>query len=110
MERDVNSYFDGIISNIDTILNNDFYKNKKQLNIVKTEIIKWYDSYKEYKTLKKISPKTLEDLDLEITDFFAQYIETESVEENYAERLLYDFDELERYWKAEMLGENYNGR
>ena len=51
--RDTNSYFEGVISNIDIILNSDFYKDKDSLNEVKTKIIKWYDSYKKSKTLKK---------------------------------------------------------
>ena len=38
-----------------------------------------------YKTLKKIHPKELENMDLEITDFFAQYVTIESIKENYAE-------------------------
>lgn len=109
-KRDTNSYFEGVISNIDIILNSDFYKDKDSLNEVKTKIIKWYDSYKKNKTLKEISPKELEDIDLEITDFFAKYVETESIKENYAERLSYDFSELESYWKEELLGENLNGR
>lgn len=104
--RDINLYFEGVIQNIDIILNNDFYKNKDNLIIVKNSIIKWYDSYKTHLTLKQINPEELKNLDLEITDFFADYVETEPVNENYAERLSYDFDKLERYWKDEMLGNN----
>lgn len=102
-KRDTNSYFEGVISNIDIILNSDFYKDKDSLSEVKTKIIKWYDSYKKSKTLKEIDPKELKNIDLEITDFFAKYVETESIKENYAERLSYDFSELEIYWKEEML-------
>lgn len=104
--RDINSYFEGVIQNIDIVLNNDFYKNKDNLITVKTSITKWYDSYKTHQTLKQINPEELKNLDLEITDFFADYVETEPVNENYAERLSYDFDELEGYWKDEMLGNN----
>lgn len=38
--RDINLYFEGVIQNIDIILNNDFYKNKDNLIIVKNSIIK----------------------------------------------------------------------
>ena len=103
-ERHIKSYFEGVILNIDIILNNNFYENKDSLNKVKNKVIKWYDSYKKHETLKEINPKELENMDLEITDFFANYVATESVKENYAERLSYDFSELERYWKKEMLG------
>ncbi len=47
-------------------------------------------------------------MDLEITDFFAQYVAIESVKANYSERLSYDFGELEILWKKEMLGEDLN--
>lgn len=109
-EREINSYFEGVILNIDIILNNSFYKNKTSLNEVKNKVIKWCDSYKKYKTLKKIHPRELENMDLEITVFFAQYVTIEPLKENYAERLSYNFSELERYWKKEMLEGNLNER
>lgn len=109
-EREISSYFEGVILNINIILNNSFYQNKTSLNEIKNKVIKWYDGYKKYKTLKKIHPKELEKMDLEITDFFAQYVTIESIKENYAERLSYNFSELERYWKKEMLEGNLNER
>lgn len=104
--QNIKSYFEGVLENIDIILNNNFYKNKDNLITVRKSIAKWYDGYKKHQTLKEIDPKELKNLDLEITDFFADYVEIEPVNENYAERLSYDFDELERYWKDEMLGNN----
>lgn len=56
--------------------------------------------------MKGIEPKELESIGLEITDFFDKYVVTESVKENYAERLLYDFGHLEMKWKTELLGGN----
>ena len=44
----------------------------------------------------------------ELTDIFDKYVETESVSENYTERLLYDFGHLEKSWKDEMLGGKSN--
>ena len=55
-----------------------------------------------------INSNELKNIDLEITDFFAKYVETEPIEENYAERLSYDFSELESYWKEEMLLDSVN--
>ena len=55
-------------------------------------------------TLKDIEPKELEYISLEITDFFDKYLPSESVKENYAERLSYDFGQLEKYWKEEIVG------
>ncbi len=105
-ERDIDSYFDGILENIDIILKIDFYK-KKDKNIIKSirkKISNWYNIYNKKNTLIGISPKELEYIDLEITDFFDKYFKIESVKENYSERLLYDFGKLEKYWKKEMLG------
>jgi len=104
-DRDIKSYFDGVLENIDIILDNSFYKDKdkESLIFVKTKIEHWYKTYKEKNTLTGILPKELEIIGFEITDFFDHYIATESVKENYAERLLYDFGHLEKDWKNEML-------
>lgn len=102
--RDIKSYFEEVIENIDIILKENFYENKDDLYNVKKEIVKWYDNYKTDNPLKHIEPEKLKELDIEITDFFAQYVATESVKQNYAERLSYDFSKLEKYWKDEMLG------
>lgn len=104
--RDINSYFDGVINNINIILNNEFYSNKDNLEDVKNKVISWQKDYKKNNTLKGIDVKDLEYLDLEITDFFADYVAIEPAKENYAERLSYDFSVLEHKWKDEMLGGN----
>ena len=39
--RDINSYFDGVINNINIILNNEFYSNKDNLEDVKNKVISW---------------------------------------------------------------------
>lgn len=110
--RDIDSYFQGVLENIEIILNNNFYATKNKINFkkLKKEIENWYTVYKETKTLKGIETKNLENIDLEITDFFDKYIIKEAVKENYAERLLYDFGHLEENWKQEMLGGNKDGR
>lgn len=109
-QRDINSYFQDILNNIKIILNNNFYydNDKKNLESVKLEIEKWYIIYKEKKSLKGIKTNTLKNIELEITDFFDKYVTIESVKENYAERLLYDFGCLEKKWKIEMLGDKKN--
>ncbi len=104
-KRSISSYFEGVFQNIDIILNNDFYSDKYNLNQVKDKVKKWYSSYNKTKSLKSINPEELKELELEITDFFAQYVATEPIEKNYSERLSYDFGELEEYWEKEMLGE-----
>lgn len=110
--RNIDSYFKGVIENIEIILDNNFYKveDKENLKFVKSKIENWYKNYQAKNTLKCIEPKELENIELEITDFFDKYIATESVQENYAERLLYDFGYLEHDWKNEMLGYDQNGR
>jgi len=107
MKRNIDSYFEAIIENINIIMNNDFYDEKDKINLedVKEKMKKWYKTYKEEETLKNIDIKTLEYIDLEITDFFDKYLVKESVKDNYSERLSYDFGKLEDYWKNEMLGE-----
>ena len=110
--RNTNSYFKGILENIEIILNNNFYATKDKINLieVKSKIENWYIMYKENNTLKNIGAKDLENIGLEIADFFDKYITKEPVKENYAERLLYDFGHLEDNWKQEMLGGNKNER
>lgn len=100
-ERSIESYFNGVLKNIDIILNSDFYKKSdvKNLNKVKLKMKKWYKNYKVKNTLTGINPKELEYMDLEITDFFDKYMIIETVLENYSERLLYDFSKLEHEWK-----------
>ena len=58
-ERDIKSYFEGVIENIDIILNNDFYKidDKKKLIPVREDINKWYKDYIKNNTLKNIKPE-----------------------------------------------------
>ena len=47
-ERDLKSYFDGILENIDIILKNDFYKldNKETITNIRNKINNWYNTYK----------------------------------------------------------------
>ena len=110
-QRNINLYFQGVLENINIILNNNFYKEEDKLILkyVKLEIEKWYEIYKEENTLKGIAPEELKNIGFEITDFFDKYMIIESVKENYAERLLYDFGQLEKDWKVEMLVEKKNG-
>lgn len=104
---DANSYFEDIIECMNCIYKSDVYENneKERLNNVKEKIENWHNSYLKSNTLKEITPKDIEYMDLEITDFFDKYIKIESVKENYSERLLYNFSHLEKEWKSEMLGE-----
>ena len=110
MNKDINSYFDNVLENLDIILKNKFYnlENRGTIKEIKQKIINWYDSYKDKKTLKYISPKDLEYIALEITDLFDKFYEKEDIDKNYTERLLYDFSHLEHYWKDEMLGGKKN--
>lgn len=93
-----------IIEDIDNILNDNFYEAKESFLEMKKTIQKWHNDFKKSNTLKVIEPEILEQLDLMVTDYFDKYIKTESVKNNYAERLSYDFSTLEKNWKEEMLG------
>lgn len=106
--RNIDSYFKGVIENIDIILNNDFYKkeDKHELISVKNKIVSWQENYKTKKSLIGIDPKDLEYIDLEITDIFDKYMIAESYYENYTERLSFDISQLESAWKEEMLRRN----
>ena len=57
MQRNIKSYFEGVLENITIILNNDFYKNedKNGLEDVYAKIKKWYEFYKEKIHLKVLS-------------------------------------------------------
>ena len=110
--RNTISFFKGVLENIDIILNSNFYADEDKINFnkLKEKIESWYTAYKKTNTLKDIEAKDLENIDLEITDFFDKYIIKEPVKENYAERLLYDFGHLEKNWKQELLGGNKYSR
>lgn len=110
MKRDIKSYFEGVLDNIDIILKSDFYKigDKEYLFDIKNIFYDWYNFYVENNSLNGIDSKKIEYLDLEITDFFDKYVKLESVKENYSERLLYDFGCLEKLWENEILNSNKN--
>ena len=105
-ERDVKSYFDGVLENLDVILQSDFYKleNRDTIKDIRNKINNWYHTYQDKNSLKDIEPKELEYLALEITILFDKFYIDEEIDKNYTERLLYDFSHLEHYWKDEMLG------
>ena len=106
-ERDIKSYFDGVLENLDIILQNDFYKleNRATVNDIRNKINNWYNTYQNKNSLKNIEPKELEYLAHEITDLFDKFYNDEDIDKNYTERLLYDFGSLEKLWKKEMLGD-----
>ena len=112
MKKDIdfNLYFERVIECINSIHKSDMYdvNEKENLNNVKKKIEYWYNFYLKSNTLKEINPSDIEYIDLEITDFFDKYIKTESINENYSERLLYDFGLLMKEWKNEMLGGKNN--
>ena len=110
MNKKIPEFFSNTIKNIDYILNDDYYQNKGNLREIKELIKKWFINYNETGTLKNISTEKLEYIDNEITSIFDKYISIESVENNYAERLLFDFGNLMQFWKNEMLGGNKNVR
>ena len=97
----IDDIFITLIKTIDLVLDNDFYYDTEQLNKCKHIIEKWYESFKQNNTLTKIELNNLKFLDLEISDFFGKYIESEPVEHNYTEILTYYFSNLKRYWKNE---------
>jgi len=110
IDRDVNSYFEKIIECINSIHKSDMYDGdgKENLNNVKKKIEDWHNSYLKSNTLKEINPNDIKFIDMEIIDFFDKYVKIESVNENYSERLLYDFGHLMKEWKNEMLGGKNN--
>ena len=105
MKRDIISYFEGVLENIDIISKNSYYKDDDKQNIISARKIieNWYNNYKKTDSLIGIDVNDLKNVGLETTDFFDKYYETESLTENYSERLLYDFGKLEIFWKEEML-------
>ena len=105
MKRDIISYFEGVLENIDIILKKSYYKDDDKQNLISARKIieNWYNNYKETDSLIGIDVNDLKNVGLEITDFFDKHYETESLTENYSERLLYDFGKLEIFWKEEML-------
>lgn len=102
---DISKLFINILNDINLIEKSKFYKKDDSFSKIKEIIKQWYDNYKLNKILTSITVKDLEYLDLEITSFFDKYIESESIKENYSERLYYDFCRLEKIWKNKMLGE-----
>ena len=101
-KRGIRSYFVGVLKNIDIISKSDFYEDKQELLEIRNSIEEWYCDYKKNKSLKSINSQVLKDIDQTITDYFAVYVTKESADENYVERLLFDFSQLEHYWKSEI--------
>lgn len=97
----IDELFLTIMKTVDLILESDFYTEKKSILKIKEDIKNWYGSFKDKDNLLDISVEKLKSLDLEITELFSKYIETESVSHNYSEILTYDFGRLKRYWKDE---------
>lgn len=103
----INKLFNNVLETIDLILTNDFYHQKGELLQVKEKVNNWFQDFSNTETLLTITPTDLEFIDLEITDLFDNYIQTESVERNYSERLSYYFGILKKEWKEEMCRGNY---
>ena len=84
-DRDIKSYFNGVLENIDIILQDNFYKleNKDTIKEIRNKINNWYNTYKEKKTLKYIDAKELEYIDIEITELFDKYYIDEDIDKNY---------------------------
>lgn len=102
---DISKLFINILNDINLIEKSKFYKKDDSFRKIKEIIKQWYDTYKANEELTSITAKDLKYLDLEITSFFDQYIESESTKENYSERLYYDFCRIEKIWKNDL--ENY---
>lgn len=98
---EIEELFLTILKTVDLMLESDFYIEKKAILNMKEDIKNWYDDYKVKDSLLGIQVEKLKSLDLEITELFSKYIETESVSNNYSEILSYDFGRLKRYWKDE---------
>ena len=100
----IKELFERMLEETNYMLDNDFYNEKYSLSQIKEKLETWYLAFKEKHTLKTISIEDLEFLDFEITEIFDIYFKDESLDDNYTERLLYDFSVMKRYWKDEMLG------
>ena len=100
--NEVNRLFDTFIETIKLVFENKFYTNTESLYKVKDIMEKWYSSFQSTNSLTIINVKDIEFLDLEVTQFFDDYIETEPVPHNYAEILSYNLSHIIRYWKDEM--------
>lgn len=63
-QRDIKSYFEGVLENIDIILDNSFYndEDKEELKYVKSKIEDWYKIYMEKNTLKGLNLMNLKRL------------------------------------------------
>lgn len=103
MNKNIEKFFESLINTINLILDNKFYEDKMNLENVKIMLEKWYVDYKNSNSLVHIEPDDIKIMDLDITDFFDKYIAEEPMEHNYTEILSYNFSELEKKWKNEML-------
>lgn len=102
--KDITELFNNIIDDINNIIENDFYDDKGEMSKVREIILVWFDDFKKRGTLKNISRDDLIFADLEISTIFGMYISSESVSDNFCERLTFDFGMLKRYWKDEVVG------
>ena len=100
----ITELFNNIIDDIENIIENDFYGDKGEIRKVRGIILAWFDDFNKNGTLKNISRDDLVFVDLEISTIFGMYISSESVSDNFCERLSFDFSLLKKYWKDEIVG------
>ena len=106
--KEIELLFAELIDSLDNMLKTTLYTEKEVINQIKEKVEKWFDSFKNSKTLTKIKIEDIQFLDLEIIDLQDKYIVIEPVLENYSERTSYNFGILEKVWKDEMLGGEKN--
>ena len=103
-QKEICTFFKNILDDIDNIMNNNFYENKYNMDLVKEKVEVWYSNFEKEKVLKNIKLEDLEYIQNNIDEIFDEYISSESVKENYVERLSYDFSNLKHLWKDEISG------
>lgn len=102
-KQEINELFNILINTLDLIFLNEFYTDTLELKKVRKKINEWYNSFKRSGTLININPEDVKFLDIEVTNFFDKYIESEPVSHNYTEILSFNFGQLEKYWKDELI-------
>ncbi|MBQ8472347.1 MAG: hypothetical protein IJ501_02460 [Bacilli bacterium] len=105
-EQEINKLFSVFLDTLNLVFDDNFYKNTPELQEIQKIMNRWYCDFKKEKTLINISLQEIQFLDLEITDFFDKYIETEDALYNYTEILSFNLSQLEKYWKDEVIERN----
>ncbi len=97
--------FEKIYDSIYEMEKRKLYSEKEKLELIKKNIKNVHCIYLNSQSLERVSNTLLKEIDFDILDLFDKYIVLESKNENFCERLSYNFEILKEKWKKSIMEE-----